>query len=106
MRSSTSSSPMWKRTLGPFAEPARDPDAGRLMRREPHSERAQAPQREIHIVGADAEPHRAHRVMQARPLRLTGRDRAQHRVGMATDIFGAGLDREVDALGKRAEIKR
>src|SRR5947208_3519674 len=36
------------RDLRPFAEPARDLEAGRIVRREPHAERAQAPQREIH----------------------------------------------------------
>ena len=53
--------------------------------------------------GPTQRPMRVDRVLAARwPGRLVGRDRAEHQVGMAADIFGAGLDREIDALLQRA----
>ena len=47
-----------------------------------------------------------HRVAQALPCRLIGRYGAEHQVGMAADIFGRGLDREIHALLQGAEIER
>ena len=45
-------------------------------------------------------------VLQARDGVAIGRDRAEHHVGMAAEIFGAGLDRQIDAVIERAEIER
>ena len=43
--------------LRPLRQPARDAQARLVVAREPHAERAQAAQREIHVVGADAQAH-------------------------------------------------
>ena len=45
-------------------------------------------------------------IVQAGQRRSVGRHRADHDVGMAAEIFGAGMDREVDAEIERAEIER
>src|SRR3546814_4961861 len=46
--------------------------------------------------------HRLHPV----PMFGSGGDRADHHVRMAHDIFGAGEDRDVDAMRQRREIER
>ncbi len=73
---------------------------------EPHRERAQAAQPEINVVGTDAQSVVADEVLQLRVRRAVGGDGAEHDVGMAADIFGAGLDRQVDAVIERAVIDR
>ena len=73
---------------------------------QPHRERAQAAQAEIDVVGPFAQPGEAHGILEVRDRRRIGRDGAEHHVGMAADIFGAGLDREIDAVVERAEIER
>ena len=84
------------------ARPSR-PDC--MVAREPHRQRAQAAQPEIHVVGADAQAHACRRCPCSRgQRRLVGRDGAEHHVGMAADIFGAGLDRR-DRRLCRARVK-
>ena len=48
---------------------------------------------------ADLRHRRAHR----QEAFLVGDDSAEHRVGMAADVFGRGVDRHVDAVLERAE---
>jgi hypothetical protein len=43
---------------------------------------------------------------ELRPRRPIGRYGAEHQVGMAADIFAAGLDYEIDALLECLEIER
>ena len=57
--------------------------------------------------GPTHRPSVMHRVAAARGhVAALADDRAEHHVGMAADIFGAGLDRQVDALVERAEVER
>ncbi len=73
---------------------------------EPHRHGAQAAQREEDVVGADADDRavRCAFLSAGNALRV-GRHAAEHDVGVAADIFGAGLDRDVDAFLERLEIE-
>ena len=44
--------------------------------------------------------------MQPGGMTRIGRDRSQHHIGMAADIFGGGLDGEIDAMLQRLEEQR
>src|ERR1700757_5016302 len=92
--------------FGALSEPARDLQSRLMVLRQPHAHRAQPAQAEIDVVGPDAEAERVHRIAQALPRCLVGRYGAEHDIGMAADIFGAGLDRQVDALVEGGEIER
>ena len=72
----------------------------------PDAERAQAAQAEIDVVRPFAQAGQAHGVFQFRNRRRIGRDGAEHDVGVAADIFGAGLDDEIDTMIERPEIER
>jgi len=96
----------YARNLGALRQPARDLEASAVMAREPHAHSAQAAQSEIHVVGSDAQAHGLHRVAQAARVLLVCGDDAQHDVGVSADVFRAGLDREIDALGERRKIQR
>ena len=72
---------------------------------EPHTECAQSAQREVHVVGANAQPHRVDRVLYCRQCRRVGRHASEHNVRVAANIFGAGLNFEVDTFLEGAEIK-
>ena len=77
-----------------------------MVLRQPHRERAQAAQRQKHVVGSGADAEQPDRFGDQRPGLGVGRDRAEHDVGMAADIFGRGLHADVDALIQRAVIQR
>ena len=94
------------RDFRPLGEPARHLHSRLMVMREPHAHGAQSAQAEIDVVGADAESHRVYRIGEPLPGCLVCRDGAEHHVGMAADILGAGLDREIDALFERTEIER
>ena len=73
---------------------------------ETNAQRAQAAQAEISVVGPFMKTGETHGAFQRLYGRSIGRDGAEHHIGMAADIFGAGLDDEIDAVVERAEIKR
>ena len=70
---------------------------------EPHRQRAQATQREETIVAAGGHAHVGPQLVQPRVRRLAADDDPVHHVGMAAEIFGAGLQRDVGAVGERRE---
>ena len=51
-------------------------------------------------------PRYRERLLEPRPGGLAGRDRAQHHVGVAAEIFGGGMDGQVDAVVERPEVER
>ena len=91
------------RDFRPGLQPARHGERILLVPLQPHRQCAQPAQREIDIVGAGAVAeiggHRAHRQVHL----LVGDDRAEHHVGVADDVFGRRVDRDIDAVLERAE---
>src|SRR5262245_32082706 len=81
-----------------LAQPAGDNERCLLVALETDPHGAQAAQRQVDVVGADAQPHRADRFAELRPRGRASRDCAQHHVRMADDVLGASLHRHVDAL--------
>ena len=77
-----------------------------MMLRKPHRERAQAAQREKHVVRSRADAEQPDRLGNQRPGLGVGRNGAEHDVGMPADIFGRGLNADVDALIQRAVKQR
>ncbi len=73
--------------------------AARAMVRKPRSAKK-------HVVGPDAQAHRLHHSLERRQSFGVCRHAAEHDVGMAADIFCAGLDRQIDAFFEGAGIKR
>ena len=92
--------------LRPPLQPARDRQAGLVVAPHADAQRAQAAQREIHVVRPDAQAGGVDEVLERRQRPGIGRHAAEHDVGVAADIFGAGLDRQVDAFVEGAEIQR
>src|SRR5215472_7611695 len=89
--------------LRPRFEPARDGQSRLLMPFEPYRQSAQTPQSEIGVVGTFALPGVAHRALEPRhSCRICGHG-AEHDVGVAADIFRAGLDYHVDAMVERTK---
>ena len=88
--------------LGTAGEPACHFEARAIMLREPHRERAGAAQRQEDVVGPGADAKQADALGEQRPRLRVRRDRAEHDVGMAADIFGGGLHADVDTLVERA----
>ena len=72
---------------------------------EPDAERAQAAQRQPGVVGAGGSGRAPGGSARAARERLGDGDRAEHQVGMAADIFGAGEDRQVDPGRDRREVE-
>ncbi len=73
---------------------------------EPHRERADAAEREINVVGADTETVLSDEILQVSDPFLVGRDAPDRNIGVAAEIFRAGVDGEVDAGIERAEVER
>ncbi len=92
--------------LRPLFKPARDLQSSLMLVRQPHTHAAQPALRQVGVVGSNAQAELVLGIAQALPVVGVGRHRPEHDVGMATDIFGAGLDREVDAFLECAEIER
>ena len=92
--------------LRPLAQPAREGQRRLPVALEPHAQRAQPAQREIHVVGSHAQPHRGDGLFQPRPQRRIGRYGPEHHVGVPADVFGSGLNRQVDAFGECLEVQR
>ena len=67
---------------------------------------AQAAQPQIDVVGS----HRIAKFLRAQPhlvvIGFSSHDQAQHRVGMAHDVFGGGVDRQIGAKVEGAAIER
>ena len=76
------------------------------MLRQPHRERAQTADRQEHVIRSGANAELLDRFGHQRPGLGVGRDRAEHDVGVAADIFGRGLHADVDALLQRAVKQR
>src|SRR6516164_10207323 len=72
--------------LGPLLKPACHLERRSMMLRESHPHGAQTAQAQIHVIGADAKSQQMHRVAQAFPCAVAGRDCAEHEVGVATDV--------------------
>ena len=89
--------------LGPLLQPAGDLQAVLHVAAQAHVQRAQAAQGQIDVVRAHMHAERAVGLLQARPGPLAGGHRAEHRVGMADQILGAGLHRQVDAVADGIE---
>ena len=77
-----------------------------MMLRKPHRQRTQAAQRQKHIVRSGADAEQPDRLRDHRPRLRVGRDGAEHDVGMAADIFGRGLQADIDALIERTMKQR
>ena len=96
------------RDLGPLLQPARDlqarPGGGGRAARPWCAARACRDRCRRGRRRARASMHGVARAAARSPG--IGRHAAEHHVGMAADIFGAGLDRQVDALLEGAEIER
>src|SRR5262245_12914486 len=92
--------------FGALGKPARDLQPRLMVLRKPHPHGAQPAQAEIDVVRTDAKAERMHRLAQTLPRCAVGRYGAEHHVGMAADIFGGGLDRQIDALVEGVEVER
>ena len=91
---------------GAAAQPARD-----LERRFPHAgvsrtASVRRPRRRARHRRARHAGRALRRSARSAASRRRRGDRAEHRIGMADDIFGAGEDRDVDARGDRREQQR
>ena len=73
---------------------------------QPHPHRAQAAQPEEHVLRSGAERRRVEGRAQLLPAALVRRDHAEQQVGMAAEVFRAGLDRDIDAARMRREEQR
>src|ERR1044072_6787294 len=82
------------RDLRLLLEPARDPEPVLLVPPEPDVERPQAPERQPGIVGPGGLAEHPARLLEPRRDRFGRGHRAEHQIGMAADIFGAGGGRE------------
>src|SRR4051794_34507615 len=87
-------------------EPSCDLQPGALMLREPNRKRPQATYRKENVVRSSADAKELDGVRYHRPALGIRRNRAEHDVGMAADIFGGGLDADIDALIERAVKQR
>ena len=76
------------------------------MLRQPHRQRAQTADRQEHVIRSGANAEQLDRVGHQRPGLGIGRDRAEHDVGVAADIFRCRLHADVDALLQRAVKQR
>ena len=76
--------------------------AGFLMARQPHRQGAQAPQPRKQSSPLAYRPRSPWVCVQPRGMALVGGDIAQHHIGMAADIFGGRLDREIHAMLRAA----
>src|SRR5262245_51246165 len=92
--------------FGALSEPACNLQSRLMVLRKPHTHGAEPAQAEIDVVRTDAKAERMHRIAQTLPRCAVGRYGAEHHVGMAADIFGASLDRQVDALVEGVEVER
>ena len=73
---------------------------------EPDGERAQATQSEIAVVRPRSRAQLLEDAAHRLDMGLGGGDRAQHRVRMADDVLGAGLDRDIRPQRERLAEER
>ena len=92
------------RDLRPPLQPAGEGERGSPVAGEADGERPQAAQAEIAVVrpGTDAEQRRRPPDRQERLL--VGGDHPEHRVGVADEILGRRLDRDVHPVAERLEV--
>ena len=97
---------MTRATSGRAFEPARERQRLALGFAKPQLHRAQAAQREKHILGTGRNRHLIDGLGEPRkPLRIGG-DEAEQQIGMAGEILGARLHRHVDAVRVRRKEQR
>ena len=96
------------RDLGPGREPARHVERLLLVLAQAQGHGAQAAQAEEDVLRARAHGEGVVGRAQGLEAALVGRDQAEQEVGAAAEIFGAGLDREVDAalVGREEQRRR
>ena len=73
------------------------------MPREAHGERAQAAQAEEAVVARRRDAHVGPEPVQRREGRGIGNDQSQQHVGVAAEVLGRRMHRDVDAVLERAE---
>ena len=79
----------------PRFQPMRDLKGRRLMTSQPDAHGAQAAQGEIAVLRPGAQPQILVGALDIGRGALIGGDQAEHRIGMADDIFGRRLDGDV-----------
>ena len=77
-----------------------------MMMRQPDRQRPKPAQSKENIVGAGADAEQPDVLDELRPRLRVGGDRPEHDVRVSADIFGCGLDADIDALLQRAMIER
>ena len=92
--------------LGPRLQPVRDVERGRLMPRQPHAHGAQAAQGQKAILRPGAQPQILMRALDMGRGALIRGDHAEHRIGMADDIFRRRLHGDIGAMRERLEVER
>ncbi len=92
--------------LWPPRQPLGQQQRRGLMPLEPDAKRPQAAQAEIDILWTRTKPEILVRPPHRRRCLFRRGDGAEHGVGMADDIFGGGLDRDIDPVGERLEEQR
>ena len=97
---------MTRRTSGRSLEPCRQRQSLPLRLAQPQIHRAQAPERQKHILGARRNAHQFGASMQPVEPFLIGRDEAEQEVRVAGKIFGASFEGDVDAMRVRREEQR
>ena len=89
--------------FGAALQPAGEDQPVLVVLAQPHPERAQPAEREIDIVRPAIGAEIGGGLANFGPQRLAGGDRADHHVGMADDVFGRRLHRDIDAVLERLE---
>ena len=92
--------------LGLASDPLGERDTRFPMLFQAHRERAQAPLTEINVVRTRRLTELVGRAPEPRPGFLRAGDRTEHGVGVADDVFGGRLHRDVHAVRKRLEVQR
>ena len=93
--------------LGALLQPARNGESGldSAGRAAPRACAGRAG-RDRRRRGRRTSPFSRTMFLRSLTVAAVGRNRAEHHVGMAADIFGAGLDGEIDAVVERTEVER
>ena len=89
-----------------FLKPARDGERALHLLLHPHADGAEAAQREVAVVGANAEAVIGDGFAHRQPVPLVGDDQSHHHVGMARDVLGRRVYGDVHAPLERAEVIR
>ena len=76
------------------------------MQRQPRAHRVQAAVRQVDVVRAGGEAVEVHRLADRGPRPLVDGQRAHQQVGVAADVLGRRVQRDVDAVRQRLEVER